>query len=592
MSALPRSRLEEPFEPDAYSTTAPGEILDRTLHAITARFTAGLSPLTLICAYLDWAAHMSFSPGKRLELAENAARNASRLASYVIRRTLQERVEPCIEPLPQDHRFDDPAWQQAPFAIVYQSFLLTQQWWHGATTGMRGLRRQDQDIVAFATRQLLDLVSPSNFIATNPLVLRRTLSEGGTNLVRGFQHFLEDWNALMHRQRPSGTERFRVGRDVAVTPGKVVYRNRLIELIQYAPTTQSVHAEPILIVPAWIMKYYILDLSPHNSLVRYLVGQGYTVFMISWKNPDPGDRELTMEDYRTLGIMAALDAVGAIVTGARVHATGYCLGGTLLAIAAAAMARDGDDRLATTTFFAAETDFTEAGELLLFINEGQIAFLEDAMWEQGFLDSTQMAGAFQLLRSNDLIWSRVIEEYLMGERQPMFDLMAWNADATRMPFRMHSQYLRRLFLENALAEGKYRVDGRVIALSELRAPTFVVATERDHVAPWRSVYKLNLLGNAEVTFVLTTGGHNAGVVSEPGHSGRSYRIATKPRNADYVGPELWRERAQHKQGSWWLEWVDWLSARSGAPAKPPALGLHEGKYTAIADAPGEYVLQP
>ncbi|HEX6004873.1 MAG TPA: alpha/beta fold hydrolase [Burkholderiales bacterium] len=592
MSAVSRSRFEEPFERDTYASAALGEILDRTLHAITARLTAGLSPLTLICACLDWAAHMSFSPGKRLELVEKAARKGSRLANYVIRRTMQERVEPCIEPLPQDHRFDDPAWQQVPFAIVYQSFLLAQQWWHSATTGMRGVRRQDQDIVAFATRQMLDLVSPSNFIPTNPRVLQRTLDEGGMNLVRGCQHFLEDWNALMWRPRPSGTERFRVGRDVAVSPGKVVYRNRLIELIQYAPTTESVRPEPILIVPAWIMKYYILDLSPHNSLVRYLVGQGHTVFMVSWKNPDPDDRDLTMEDYRRLGIMAALDAVGAIVPDAKVHATGYCLGGTLLAIAAAAMARDGDDRLATTTFLAAETDFTEAGELMLFINEGQIAFLEDAMWEQGFLDSTQMAGAFQLLRSNDLIWSRVIDDYLMGERQPIFDLMAWNADATRMPFRMHSQYLRQLFLENALAEGRYRVDGRVIALSELHAPTFVVATERDHVAPWRSVYKLNLLTNAEVTFVLTTGGHNAGVVSEPGHSGRSYRIATKPRDANYVGPDRWLTRAQHRQGSWWLAWADWLAARSGAPAKPPSLGLPEGTYTAAADAPGEYVLQP
>lgn len=592
-STVPRFRLEESFERDTYSSTALAEILDRTLHAITARLTAGLSPLTLICAYLDWAAHMTFSPGKRLELVDKAARKWSRLANYAVRRAMRDDVEPCIEPLPQDHRFDDPAWQQPPFWAIYQSFLLTQQWWHSATTGMRGVRRQDQDIVAFATRQLLDLVSPSNFLATNPLVLQRTLSEGGANLVRGWQNFLEDWDAMICKRPPPGTVRFRVGRNVAVTPGKVVYRNRLIELIQYAPATKLVRPEPVLIVPAWIMKYYILDLSPQNSLVRYLVGHGYTVFMISWKNPGPDDRDLTMEDYRTLGIMAALDAVGAIVPGTRIHATGYCLGGTLLAIAAAAMGRDGDHRLATTAFFAAETDFTEAGELMLFINEGQIAFLEDAMWEQGFLDTTQMAGAFQLLRSNDLIWSHVIQDYLMGQRQPMIDLMAWNADATRMPFRMHSEYLRRLFLENALAEGKYKVDGRVIALSELQAPMFapmfVVATERDHVAPWRSVYKLNLLSNAEGTFVLTTGGHNAGVVSEPGHPGRSYRISTRPQNANYVGPDLWLARAPHKQGSWWPEWVAWLSAHSGASVEPPALGLPEGKYAAIGDAPGEYV---
>jgi polyhydroxyalkanoate synthase subunit PhaC len=566
-------------------------MVDRTLHAITAQFTAGLSPLTLISAYMNWAAHLAFSPGKRLQLADKAARKWSRLANHALRQALKDDAEPCIEPLPQDHRFGDPAWRQPPFSLIYQSFLLIQQWWHNATTGLRGVPVQDQDIVAFATRQALDVVAPSNFLVTNPLVLERTLREAGMNLVRGWQNLLEDWDTAVGRRPPPGADHFRVGQAVAITPGKVVYRNRLIELIQYAPATESVHPEPVLIVPAWIMKYYILDLSPQNSLVRYLVEQGYTVFIISWKNPGPEDRDLTLEDYRTLGIMGALDAVGAIVPNAKVHATGYCLGGTLLAIAAATLARDGDNRLATTTFFAAQTDFTEAGELMLFINESQIAFLEDAMWVQGFLSTTQMAGAFQLLRSNDLIWSRMISDYLMGERQPMIDLMAWNADATRMPYRMHSEYLRRLFLENALAEGKYETDGRVIALSELQGPAFVVATERDHVSPWRSVYKLNLLSNAEMTFVLTSGGHNAGVVSEPGHPGRSYRISTKPRNGNYVGPDLWLARSMHKQGSWWPEWIAWLTAHSNAPVGPPSLGLSTGKYAAITDAPGEYVMQ-
>jgi len=585
------STLIESFERDTQSSNALADIQDRTLHAVMAKFTAGLSPLTLIGAYVDWASHLALSPGKQRQLAAKGVRKAWRLADHALRRTMQIDAEPCIAPLPQDRRFVDPAWQVPPFSLFYQSFLLVQQWWHNAAVGVRGVRAQDEDIVAFATRQWLDVVAPSNFVATNPVVLGRTLREGGLNFVRGWQNFVEDCDAAAGGRPPPGADRFQVGRDLAVTPGKVVYRNRLIELIQYAPATASVRPEPVLVVPAWIMKYYILDLSPHDSLVRYLVGQGFTVFMISWKNPGPDDRDLSLEDYRTLGIMAALDAVRAIVPDANVHAAGYCLGGTLLAIAASAMAREGDHRLATTTYFAAQIDFTEAGELMLFINESQIAFLEDVMWEQGFLDTTQMAGAFQLLRSNDLIWSRMITSYLMGERAPMIDLMAWNADATRMPYRMHSEYLRQLFLANALAEGKYKVDGRVIALSELQLPAFVVATDRDHVAPWRSVYKFNLLSDAEVTFVLTSGGHNAGVVSEPGHAGRSYRISTKAQHASYVGPDRWIAGSSAKQGSWWPEWTAWLSARSGPPVKPPGLGIAGGKYAPIADAPGEYVLE-
>ncbi len=488
-----QSAAKSPAEDSTASTSLP-DIGDRALHAMIARFTLGLSPAALAQAAFDWASHLAAAPGKQAQLVDKAARKAARFATYAAGSATQGKsADPCIDPLPHDRRFAAEEWQGWPFNLIYQAFLLNQQWWHNATTDVRGVTRKHETMVEFAARQMLDVFAPSNYAATNPEVVKRTLETGGMNFVAGLQNMIEDWQRTASGKPPIGAEKFIPGRDVAVTPGKVVYRNRLIELIQYAPATGKVRPEPILIVPAWIMKYYILDLSPRNSLVKYLVEQGFTVFMISWTNPGPEDRDLGMEDYLELGFMQALDAVRTIVPGRKVHATGYCLGGTLTSIGAAALARDGADDLASVTLFAAETDFSEPGELGLFINESQVAFIEDVMWEQGFLDTTQMAGAFQMLRSNDLVWSRMVRDYLMGERRPMNDLMAWNADATRMPYRMHSEYLRELFLNNALAEGHFTVGGRPIALSNIRAPIFSLGTERDHVAPWRSTYKIHLL---------------------------------------------------------------------------------------------------
>jgi polyhydroxyalkanoate synthase len=364
-----------------------------------------------------------------------------------------------------------------------------------------------------------------------------------------------------------------------------------MELIQYSPVTATVYPEPVLIVPAWIMKYYILDLSPQNSLVRYLVGQGFTVFMISWKNPDESYRDMGMADYRRLGIMEALHAISGILPARKVHALGYCLGGTLLAIAAAALARDGARCFKSLTLLAAQTDFSEPGELDLFVNENQLAFLEDQMQEVGYLEARQMTGTFQLLRSNDLIWSRLLHDYFLGERQPPNDLMAWNLDATRMPARMHAEYLRQIFFENQLAQGRYIVDGRAIALRDIKAPVFAVGTEWDHVAPWRSVYQVNVLADTDVTFLLTNGGHNAGIVSEPGHKNRRYRVATLKRGEPYTDPDTWLNRNQPVSGSWWPEWIGWMKAGSNEFSAPPQMGAADAGYPPLCDAPGTYVFE-
>ena len=564
--------------------------LDRMVHAWIGRLTHGISPAALALAGFDWATHLAMYPGKHAELAEKAWRKWVRFVNYSAR-AIQPGTPPCIEPLPQDTRFDDPEWQQWPFNLIYQAFLLHQQWWHNATTGVRGVSEHHEQVVNFASRQLLDMVSPSNFLWTNPVVLRNTGLEGGQNLVQGAMNMVTDWmNSVEGRKSPEA-QAFQVGRDVAVTPGKVVFRNRLIELIQYAPATAKVHPEPVLVIPSWIMKYYILDLSPHNSLVKYLVEQGHTVFMVSWKNPTEQDRDLGMDDYLRLGVMAALDAVSAILPGRRIHATGYCLGGTLLAVAAAAMARANDLRLASLTLFASEVDFKEPGELALFIDESQVSFLEDIMWDRGYLDGGQMGGAFRLLNSKDLIWSRMVRNYLMGQRDGMNDLMAWNADTTRMPYHMHREYLRTLYLDNDLAEGRYLVDDRPVALSDIRAPIFAVATVKDHVSPWHSVYKVHLLTDTAVTFVLTNGGHNAGIVSEPGHAGRQFRMATRGHHEKYLPPETWAASIPPQEGSWWPAWHEWLAARSGPVESPPAAGAPKEGFPPLGDAPGTYVLE-
>ena len=565
------------------------ETMDRLGRAVTARLTQGISPHALYAAWFDWASHLANAPGRLIELGVEAVNIGARFARFATH-SLSERAEVPFEPQAGDRRFADALWKRLPYALWQQAFLAEEAWWASATREVRGMTPKNAARISFITRQLIDVWSPSNLPWANPVIIERTLKESGANLVRGALNFRDDvWRALAMQPEPPA-DGLEVGKDLAVTPGEVIFRNELMELIQYKPFTERVVAEPVLIVPAWIMKYYVLDLSPHNSLARYLVERGFTVFMLSWRNPTAEDRDITFDSYRTKGVMAALDAVNAILPGRKIHAVGYCIGGTLLAIAAATMARGQDDRLATITLFAAQTDFSEAGELMLFVDESQIAFLEDMMWDQGVLDTKQMAGAFKILRSNDLVWSKMMREYLLGERDPATDLGTWNADQTRLPYRMHSQYLRGLFLENRLTAGRYAVEGRVIALKDIEAPMFVVGTETDHIAPWRSVYKVQLFTDNELTFLLTNGGHNAGIVSEPDRRGRHYVMATRKRGDRYIDSDTWLTRANPGDGSWWPAWAAWLESKSDAErVPPPAIGAPSHGLMPLCPAPGVYV---
>ncbi|MBV8592079.1 MAG: polyhydroxyalkanoic acid synthase [Acetobacteraceae bacterium] len=579
-----QAAAKEPREekPVATPSAAAGwEQLDALLHAIEGQVTYGLSPISMWLAFADWAAHLGNAPGFRFGLGADALMRIGQFTNAAFDPTQR----PVIQPARLDHRFVSQKWQRWPYNLFSQGFLLAEAWWSRATSGPPGIKDSNQRIVSFAARQWLDAFSPSNFAWANPEVVDATLQTGGQNLAAGLQNLLTDM--LEATSGRSAQSQYKVGRDLAATPGKVVARNELIELIQYAPSTLQVRPEPVLIVPAWIMKYYILDLSPRNSLIRYLVSQGFTVVAISWRNPGPEMRHTSLDDYRTKGVLAALDAVNSVCGNVPVHGCGYCLGGTLLCIAAAAMARDNDKRLASMTLFAAQTDFTEAGELQLFINEDQVAFLSDVMQVQGTLDSRQMAGAFQLLRSNDLVWSRAIRSYLLGVREMPNDLMAWNADGTRMPARMHAEYLHRLFIHNDLAEGRFPVGGRPVAMENVRAPMFVVATETDHIAPWRSVHKIHLLNGGKLTFVLTSGGHNAGIVSEPGHPNRHFRIAVRPEGGTVLSPDEWLARADRRSGSWWPVWSEWLAQHSGPMREPPPMG--SARFPPLENAPGRYV---
>ncbi|WP_460273682.1 PHA/PHB synthase family protein [Celeribacter sp. ULVN23_4] len=578
--------------PDAsHQTQTHYNLLDQYARAALARVTAGISPYSYNQAFMDWFVHTLRAPGRQLSLLETAQRNGLHLFEYALDTLRAQDTPPPFHSGPNDHRFTHQSWTRPPFSFWQQGFLATQDWFDAATEEFRGLRTQDSERVKFMVRQALDLMSPSNFPWLNPEIIETTMQKGGLNLLEGAAHFTDDFFHVLNDEHRPPPEGFQLGKDLACTPGKVVYRNELLELIQYAPQTETVHAEPVLIVPAWIMKYYVLDLSPENSMIRYLVQNGFTVFAISWCNPTREQADLSLEDYRTKGVMAAIEAISAIVPGQKIHANGYCLGGTILGISAATMARDGDDRLASVTLMSAQLDFSEAGELLLFLDESQVALLEDMMWAQGYLDRPQMSRMFAVMRTEDLIYTRAVKRYFLGQDDLPTDLGVWATDTTRMPARMHGEYLRGLFLENRLTAGRFAVDGRVIALKGITAPMFIVGTETDHIAPWHSVYKTALFTDNDMTMVLTNGGHNTGILSEPGHPRRHYRIGRRKAGQGYVSPDTWFAEHDAKPGSWWPAWLAWLKRHDRMQSPLPSLGAPEMGYPVLGPAPGTYIHQ-
>jgi polyhydroxyalkanoate synthase subunit PhaC len=590
--AAPRARTsagarEVPAAAEAARAPLKAQI-ERHLRAQLAALTGGLAPDDYLNAWWEWYLKLATQPPRQQQLARSAYEKILDSWQFMARAAGGKPLAPGHEEL----GFNDASWNVWPFNAYVRTYANWASWWQQALQPPAASVDPELSRLNFAGRLLLEAASPANFLQTNPELLNKTAAESGQNLIRGLKNWLEDAQRAVSGARPAGTEQFAVGKEVAVTPGKVVFRNRLIELLQYTPQTPQVYAEPILITPAWIMKYYVLDLSPRNSLVRYLVEKGHTVFMISWKNPGAADRELGMDDYLQLGFLDALAQVRRLVPQRKVHAVGYCIGGTLLAIAAAALARAGDKTFASLTLLAAQTDFSEPGELSVFITPSQIAMLEAMMQKSGVLESERMGAAFALLRSRDLLWKPAVDQYMRGERPKLNDLMAWNADGTRMPRRMHSEYLERLYLRNELARGEFTVRGERVDLSSLRAPMFVVGTESDHVAPWRSVYKVRALTrSADYTFLLTSGGHNAGIVSGPVHPRRRHRMLTWSNATDTPSADEWLKSAPPLEGSWWPAWQNWLIEHSTAkrqPARtlPAAAGAAQ---RALEDAPGSYV---
>ena len=548
---------------------------------------SALDPLNVGSAFMEMTAKLMTNPAAMLQAQLGFWQDYMTLWQNTAKRMVGAEAETVIDAPATDRRFKDEAWKKNEvFDFIKQSYLLSARFVQDVVKDVDGLDAKTAQKIDFYARQFVDAMSPSNFLFTNPEVLRKTAETGGENLIKGLSNLLADLERGKGKLHIKMTDMdaFKLGENIAISPGKVVFQNDLMQLIQYTPTTVKVLKRPLLIAPPWINKFYILDLRPKNSFVRWAVDQGHTVFVISWVNPDEKLAEKNFEDYMTDGYLAALDAIEQATGEREVNAIGYCLGGTLLAATLAYMAAKKDDGIKTATFFVSMTDFAEAGELSVFIDEEQLQVLEEKMSQHGYLEGSEMATTFNMLRANDLIWSFVVNNYLLGNEPFPFDLLYWNSDSTRMPARMHSFYLRKMYQENLLAQPNgISLCGTPIDLTRIKVPAYFLSTREDHIAPWKSTYRGTQLLAGKNRFVLAASGHIAGVVNPP--EGGKYSHWTNPELP--ADPETWFTGATEIAGSWWPDWQRWITGldKAQVPARTPG----EGKLKAIEDAPGSYV---
>jgi polyhydroxyalkanoate synthase subunit PhaC len=541
-------------------------------------------PSRLGDAFLELMTKMMSDPAAVAAAQIDLFNDSMTLWRHAAERMLNVKSEDAA--LPRDKRFSHPEWSEnATFSFIRESYLVASKSLLSTVRGVKDLDPKTARKVDFYTRQFVDAMSPSNFIATNPEVLSATLNTGGENLLRGLEHVLADLDHGEGRLQiaMTDTNAFRFGENIASTPGKIVFQNELLQLLQYEPTTPTVRKRPLFIIMPWINKYYVLDLQPKNSFIKWAVDQGHTVFVPSWVNPDEKLAETTFEDYMTRGLIAAFDAIEAATGEHTFNAIGYCLGGTMLAATLAYLAAHGDNRIASATDFVTLVDFTEAGDLGVFVDEQQISSVEKRMEEHGYLDASDMAMSFNMLRANDLIWSFVVNNYLLGKDPAPFDLLYWNADATRMPAAMHSYYIRNMYQRNLLKEpGGITLAGTPIDLRTIKTPTFLLSCREDHLAPWKSTYAATQIYSGPVTFVLAASGHLAGVISPPGSKYGHWTSDKLP-----ASPDEWFAGAEAQKGSWWPTWDKWVTQYDDGrvPARIPG----DGKLEVIEDAPGSYV---